>query len=63
MTTERSINITPLSQRVAVEKYAAKQLERGMIKVHLWIPEDRHGDALAWAELARLEHENKGETI
>jgi len=59
MTTKHRL-LTPLSQRVSVERYAAKQLERGMIKVSLWIPEHRADEFKELADLARIEFELNG---
>jgi hypothetical protein len=59
MNTERG-KLTPLSQRMAVERYKAKQLAQGMIKVELWIPEHREHEFKELAKLARVELEING---
>jgi len=53
-------HLTPLSQRMAVERYKAKQLAQGMIKVELWIPEHREHEFKELAKLARVELEING---
>lgn len=59
MKTEKG-KLTPLSQRMAVERYKAKQLAQGMIKVELWIPEHREHEFKELAKLARVELEING---
>lgn len=50
-------HLTPLSQRMAVERYKAKQLAQGMIKVEVWINSESKQELLDFARLKRAEYE------
>ena len=56
MTTERG-KLTPLSQRVAVERYTLKQKNKGLITVELWIPATKADEIKRLAHLMRAEYE------
>ena len=49
--------LTPLSQRVAVERYALKQKNKGLITVELWIPATKADEIKRLAHLMRAEYE------
>lgn len=53
-------HLTPLSQRMAVERYKQRQLDKKMIKVELWIPQHREHEFKELAKLARVELEING---
>ena len=57
--TDRGL-LTPLSQRMAVERYKQRQLDKGMIKLEVWIPEHREYEFKELAKLARVELEING---
>ena len=62
MTTDRGL-LTPLSQRVAVERYEAKQLQKGLTEVTVWFPVDTKQELYDFAALKRAEFElSKGST-
>ena len=49
--------LTPLSQRVAVERYSAKQLNKGLTEVTVWFPVDTKQELYDFAALKRAEFE------
>lgn len=50
-------HVTPLSQRMASERWKAKLESRGLIRTEVTVPEHRRDDIHQAAMLMRLEHE------
>lgn len=50
-------NLTPLSQRVAVERYTLKQKNKGLIEVTVWCPVTKADEIKRLAHLMRAEYE------
>jgi hypothetical protein len=49
--------LTPLSQRVAVERYEKRQKDKGLIQVNLWCPAEMAHELREKARQLRLEAE------
>ena len=54
--------LTPLSQRVAVERYAKRQKDKGLIQVELWCPAELAHELREKARQLRLEAEMEYKT-
>lgn len=51
------MSLTPLSQRLATERYREKLNKRGLVAVSVIVPESRREDIQHQALLMRVEHE------